>query len=82
MSFQIVSLNSRGFSKRFQNYPIDNRHASYDVFCFQETFITDPEVFCTFSKAWRWPCFWSPAVGKRAGVLACFSDSFSGIIRN
>ena len=82
MNFQIVSLNSTGFSKRFQKYLIDNLHASYDLFCFQETFITDPEVFCAFSKAWRGPCFWFPAVGKRAGVLTCFSDSFSGIIRN
>ena len=51
-------------------------------FCFQETYITDPEVFRAFSNAWRGPCFWSPAVGKRAGVSTCFSDSFSGIIRN
>ena len=32
MNFQIVSLNSRGFSKRFQKYLIYNLHASYDVF--------------------------------------------------
>ena len=82
MNFQIASLNSRGFSKRFQNYLNDNLHTPYDVFCFQTTFITDPEVFCASSKAWNGPCFWSPAVGKRAGVLTCFSDSFSGIIRN
>ena len=82
MNFQIVSLNSRGFSKRFQKYLIDNLHASYDVFCFQETFITDPELFCAFSKARRGLFLWSPAVGKRAGVLTCFSDSFSGVIRN
>ena len=82
MNFQIASLNSRGFCKRFQNYLNDNFHTPYDVFCFQTTFITDPEVFCASSKAWNGPCFWSPAVGKRAGVLTCFSDSFSGIIRN
>ena len=69
MNFQIVSLNSRGFSKRFQNSLVGNLHTSYDVFCFQETFITDPEVFRAFSKAWRGPCFWSPAVGEGAGVL-------------
>ena len=49
-------------------------------FCFQETFITDPGVFRAFFKAWRGPFFWSPAVGKRAGVLTCFSGSFSLII--
>ena len=34
MNFQIVPLNSRGFSKRFQKYLIDNLRASYDVFLF------------------------------------------------
>ena len=34
MNFQIVPLNSRELSKRFQKYLIDDLHASYDVFLF------------------------------------------------
>ena len=77
MSSRILSLNSRGFSKRFQDYLIDSLRTSYDVFCFQETQITDPEVSRVFSCAWRGPCFWSPALGKQGGVLTCLSESFS-----
>ena len=40
------------------------------------------EYFVLFLKAWRGPFFWFSAVGKRAGVLTCFSDSYSSIIRN
>ena len=78
MTSKIPSLNSRGFSKLFQDYLIYSLRTSYDVFCFQETKITDPEVFRVFSCAWRGPCFWSPAVGKQGGVLTCLSESFSG----
>ena len=78
MTSKILSLNSRGFSKLFQAYLIYSLRTSYDVFCFQETKITDPEVFRVFSCAWRGPCFWSPAVGKQGGVLTCLSESFSG----
>ena len=78
MTSKILSLNSRGFSKLFQDYLIYSLRTSYDVFCFQETKITDPEVFRVFSCAWRGPCFWSPAVGKQGGVLTCLSESFSG----
>ena len=78
MTSKILSLNSRGFSKRFQDFLIYSLRTSYDVFCFQETQITDPEVFRVFSCAWRGPCFWSPAVGKQGGVLTCLSESFSG----
>ena len=80
MTSKILSLNSRGFSKLFQDYLIYSLRTSYDVFCFQETKITDPEVFRVFSCAWRGPCFWSPAVGKQGGVLTCLSESFSGSV--
>ena len=45
----ILSLNSRGFCKRFQDYLIDSLRPSYEVFCLQDTQINDPEVFRVFS---------------------------------
>ena len=82
MTSKFISLNSRDFSKRFQDYLIYNLHLTSDVFCLQETQISDPDVFRAFASAWRGPCFWSPAIGKQAGVLVCFYDSFTGSVKN
>ena len=47
-----------------------------DIFCFQETKISDLSIFRSFTEKWRGSCFWSPAFGKQGGVLTCLSDSF------
>ena len=81
MNSKFISLNSRGFDKRFQDYILDNLRFTSDVLCFQETQISNSAVFTTFADAWRGPCFWSPAIGKQAGVLVCISESFHGTVK-
>ena len=81
MNSKFISLNSRGFDKRFQDYILDNLRFTSDVLCFQETQISNSAVFTTFADAWRGPCFWSPAIGKQAGVLVCISESFPGTVK-
>ena len=75
LSSKILSLNSRGFSKRFQGDLIDSLCSCS---CFQETQILILRLCGVFSCAWRGPCFWFPSVGKQGGVLTCFSESFPG----
>ena len=75
MNFKFLSLNSRGFVRRFRDYLLDNLRSTSDVFCLQETQISDAKVFQDFSDAWHGPCFWSPAIGKQAGVLTCIKES-------
>ena len=75
MNFKFLSLNSRGFDRRFRDYLLDHLRSTTDVFCLQETQISDAKVFQDFSDAWRGPCFWSPAIGKQAGVLTCIKES-------
>ena len=82
MTSKCISLNSCGFSKRLQGYLLDNLRFTSDVFCLQETQLSDPGVFRAFARAWRGPCYWFPAIGKQAGVLVCFSDSFTGSVKN
>ena len=81
MTSKFISLSSRGFDKRFQDYLLDNLRLTSDVFCIQETQISNPSVFNTFADAWRGPCFWSPTIGKQAGVLVCVNESFHGTIQ-
>ena len=76
MDFKIISLNTRGFTQSFRDFLFHNLLFEGDIFCFQETKISDLSVFRSFAKKWRGSCFWSPAFGKQGGVLTCLSDSF------
>ena len=76
MDFKIISLNTRGFKQSFRDFLFFNLLFEGDIFCFQETQVSDSSVFRSFAEKWRGSCFWSPAIGKQGGVLTCLSDSF------
>ena len=46
-----------------------------DVCFVQEVMLSDPFVFSSIASRWRGPCFWSPAIGRRAGVFIFISES-------
>ena len=72
MDFKIISLNTRGFKQSVRDFLFFNLLFEGDIFCFQETQVSDSSVFRSFVEK----CFWSPAFGKQGGVLTCLSDSF------
>ena len=76
MDFKIISLNTRGFTQSFRDFLFHNLLFEGDIFCFQETKISDLCVFRSCAEKWRGSCFWSPAFGKQGGVLTCLSDLF------
>lgn len=76
MALKLLSLNTRGFTQSFRYYLFHNLLFEADIFCFQETRISDPLFFLSFADNWRGSCFWSPALGKQGGVMTCLSDSF------
>ena len=76
MDFKIISLNTRGFTQSFRDFLFFNLLFEGDIFCFQETQISDSSVFRSFTEKWQGSCFWSPAFGKQGSVLTFFSDSF------
>ena len=76
MALKLLSLNTRGFTQSFRNYLFHHLLFEADIFCFQETQISDPLFFRSFADNWRGSCFWSPAFGKQGGVMTCLSDSF------
>ena len=76
MDFKIISLNTRGFKQSFRDFLFLNLLFECDIFCFQETQVSDSSVLRSFAGKWRGSCFWSPAFGKQGGVITCFSDSF------
>ena len=81
MTSKLISFDSQAFYKCFQYYLLDNLRLTSDVSCFQGTQISDPAVFHGFADAWRGPCFWSPTIGKQAGVLVSINESFQGEVR-
>ena len=76
MDFKILSLNTRGFTQPFRDHLFHNLFFDADIFCFQETQMSNPSFFRCFAEKWRGSCFWSPALGQQGGVMTCFSDSF------
>ena len=76
MDFKILSLTTRGFTQPFRDFLFRNLLFESDIFCFQETQISDLSFFHSFAEKWRGSCFRSPALGKQGGVMTCFSDSF------
>ena len=75
MDFKILSLNTRGFTQSFRDFLFYNLLFDGDIFCFQETQISDLSCFRSFADKWRGSCFWSPALCKQGGVMTCLSDS-------
>ena len=76
MDLKLLSLNTRGFIQPFRDLLFYNLLFEADIFCFQETQMSDPDVFCSFADKWQGSCFWSPASGRQGGVITCLSDSF------
>ena len=76
MDFKTLSLNTRGFTQPFRGYPFHNLSFDADIFCFQETQMSNTYFFRCFAEKWRGSCFWSHALGQQGGVMTCFSDSF------
>ena len=76
MDFKILSLNTRGFTQPFRDHLFHNLFFDADIFCFQETQMSNPSFFRCFAEKWRGSCFWSPALGQQGSVMTCFSDSF------
>ena len=76
MDFKILFLNTRGFTQPFRDHLFHNLFFDADIFCFQETQMSNPSFFRCFAEKWRGSCFWSPALGQQGGVMTCFSDSF------
>lgn len=76
MNLKLLSLNMRGFIQPFRDLLFYNLHFEADIFCFQETQMSDPDVFRSFADKWQGSCFWSPASGRQGSVITCLSDSF------
>ena len=74
--FRLLSINTRGFNSVKQNAPFDFLRFSQIDICFvQEVMLSDPFVFRSIAFRWRGPCFCSPAIGRRAGVIIFISES-------
>lgn len=76
---KLCSINSLGFNSRRENLIFD-RAKSFDLCFVQETLVSDPRAIEASSSRWPGRCFWSPAVGKRGGVLVLVNDRFEGKI--
>ena len=53
MDFKIISLNTRGFTQSFRDFLFHNLLFEGDIFCFQETKISDLSVFRSFAEKWQ-----------------------------
>ena len=74
-----VSINTRGFDRRKENFIfVYIRNSAVDFCLIQETLISDPSDLRSLSSRWRGPCFWSPSVGRQGGVLILISEVFEG----
>jgi len=64
MDFKILSLNTRGFTQPFRDHLFHNLFFDADIFCFQETQMSNPSFFLLFRRkvarimflvAFTWP---------------------------
>ena len=76
--FNLISINSRGFNQATRKALLDYVRFGFGIICIQETLISDPVAFNSLVADWSGPSFWSPAVGKQAGVIVLISDRFDG----
>lgn len=51
MELKLLSLNTRGFTQPFRNFLSHNLLFEADIFCFQETQISDPLFFVPLPKS-------------------------------
>ena len=71
----------RGFNSRKLHFISDVvSRDRYDVVFLQETMISSDDLINSFSSQWPGSSFWSPSIGRRAGVAVLFSPSFDGEI--
>ena len=77
-TLNFLSINSRGFSQVTRKSLLDYVRFSFTFICIQETLMSDPVAFRSLAADWPGPWFWSPAFGKRAGVIFLVSDRFDG----
>ena len=64
-------LNTRGFRVLKENFIFDHCK-SYDIF--QESRISDPNLYLSLSRRWSGRFFWSPAIGRQGGVITFSSE--------
>ena len=72
----MTSINTRGFSVLKETFIFDHCK-SYDICFVQEPQISDPNFYLSLSHRWSGRCFWSPAIGRQAGVITFISDRFN-----
>lgn len=71
-----LSISSRAFDSFKENFLFDFIRSSRIDICFvHEVMTSDPLTLLSIASRWSGPCFWSPAIGRRGGVLILVSDS-------